>query len=42
MVDRSSLCHLPHYEEGLASPDSLSSKKGEGAELSHALIGRST
>jgi hypothetical protein len=39
--DRLSLYHLPHREEGLASPGSLSSKKGEGAELSHALTGRS-
>jgi hypothetical protein len=39
---RSSLYHLPHQEEGLASPGSLSSKKGEGAERSRALTGRST
>jgi hypothetical protein len=30
-ADRSSLYHLPHHEEGLASPDSLNSKKGGGA-----------
>src|SRR5689334_20672000 len=41
-VDRSSPFHLPHYEEGLAIPGSLSSKKGEGAEHSRALVGRST
>jgi hypothetical protein len=41
-TDRSSLYHLPHREEGLASPGSLSSKKGEGAEHSRALTGRST
>jgi hypothetical protein len=41
-ADRSSLCHLPHHEEGLVSPGSLSSKKGEGAEHSCALTGRST
>jgi hypothetical protein len=42
MADRSSLYHLPHHEEGLASPGSLSSQKGEGVEHSHALTGRST
>jgi hypothetical protein len=42
MADHSSLYRLPHREEGLVSPDSLSSRKGEGVELSHALIGRST
>jgi hypothetical protein len=41
-TDRSSLYHLPHHEEGPASPGSLSSKKGEGAEHSHVLTGRST
>jgi hypothetical protein len=41
-TNRSSLYHLPHLEEGLASPDSLSSKKGEGAEHSRVLTGRST
>jgi hypothetical protein len=41
-TDRSSLYHLPHHEEGLASPDNLSSKKGEGTEHSRALTGRST
>jgi hypothetical protein len=30
MADRSSLYHLPHHEEGLASPDGLSNRKGEG------------
>jgi hypothetical protein len=40
--DHSSLYHLPHHEEGLASPYSLSSKKGEGAEHSCASTGRST
>jgi hypothetical protein len=40
-ADRSSLYYLPHHEEGLASPCSLSSKKGEGVEHSHALTGRS-
>jgi hypothetical protein len=29
-TDRSSLYHLPHHEEGLASPSSLSNKKGRG------------
>jgi hypothetical protein len=42
MADRSSLYHLPRREEGLASPGRLSSKKGEGAEHSCVLIGRST
>jgi hypothetical protein len=42
MVGRSSLYHLPHHEEGLASPGSLSNQKGEGVEHSYALIGRST
>jgi hypothetical protein len=32
----------PHREESLASPGSLSSRKGEGVELFHALTGRST
>jgi hypothetical protein len=31
MVDHSNLYRLPHREEGLASPGSLSSKKGGGA-----------
>jgi hypothetical protein len=42
MTDRSSLYHLPHCEEGPASPGSLSNQKGEGMEHSHALTGRST
>jgi hypothetical protein len=37
MADRSSLYHLPHHEEGLASPGSLSNHKGEGVEHSHTL-----
>jgi hypothetical protein len=41
-VDRSSLYHLPHREEGLASPGSLSRKKGEEVGHSRALTGRST
>jgi hypothetical protein len=41
MADHSNLYHLPHHEEGLASPDSLSSRKGKGVERSHALTGRS-
>jgi hypothetical protein len=41
MTYRSSLYHLLHREEGLASLGSLNSKKGEGAEISHALTGRS-
>jgi hypothetical protein len=41
-TDRSSLYHLPYHEEGLASPSSLNSKKGEGAEHSRVLTGRST
>jgi hypothetical protein len=42
MADRSSLYHLPHHEEGLASPGSLSNRKGEGVEHSRASTGRST
>jgi hypothetical protein len=42
MAGHSSLYRLPHREESLASPGSLSSSNGEGAELFHALIGRST
>jgi hypothetical protein len=42
MADRSSLYHLPHHEEGLVSPGSLSNQKGEGVEHSHALTGRLT
>jgi hypothetical protein len=42
MADHSSLYHLPHHEEGPASPGSLSSQKGEDVEHSHALTGRST
>jgi hypothetical protein len=42
MADHSSLYHLPHHEEGLASPGSLSNQKGEGVEHSLALTGRST
>jgi hypothetical protein len=42
MADRSSLYHLPHHEEGLASPGGLSNRKGEGVEHSLALTGRST
>jgi hypothetical protein len=42
MADDSSLYHLPHHEEGLASPGSLSSRKGEGVEHSRALTGKST
>jgi hypothetical protein len=42
MADCSSLYHLPHHEEGLASPGSLSNQKGEGVEHSRALIGKST
>jgi hypothetical protein len=30
MANHSSLYRLPHREEGLVSPDSLSSRKGEG------------
>jgi hypothetical protein len=33
MVDHSSLYHLPHHEEGLASPGSLSNRKGEGFSI---------
>jgi hypothetical protein len=40
-ANHSSLYHLPHHEEGLASPGSLSNQKGEGAEHSHALTERS-
>jgi hypothetical protein len=42
MADRSSLDHLPHHEEGLASPGSLSNRKGEGVEHSRASMERST
>jgi hypothetical protein len=42
MADRSSLYHLPHHEEGLASPGGLSNRKGEGVEHSRASMGRST
>jgi hypothetical protein len=42
MANRSSLYHLPHHEEGLTTPGSLSNQKGEGVEHSHALTWRST
>ena len=42
MANHSSLYHLPHHEEGLESPGSLSNQKGEGVEHSHALTGKST
>jgi hypothetical protein len=42
MAGRSSLYHLPHHKEGLASLGGLSNKKGEGVEHSHASTGRST
>ena len=42
MADHSSLYHLPHHKEGLASLGSLSSRKGEGVEHSRALTGKST
>jgi hypothetical protein len=42
MTDRSSLYHLAHHEEGLTSPGSLSNRKGEGVEHSHASTERST
>jgi hypothetical protein len=41
MADHSSLYHLPDHEEGLVSLGSLSDRKGEGVEHSHALTGRS-
>jgi hypothetical protein len=41
-TDRSSLYHLPHHEEGLVSPGSLNSKKGEGVGHSCTLTRRST
>jgi hypothetical protein len=41
-TDHSSLYHLPHHEEGPASPGSLSNQKGEGVEHSNSLTGRST
>jgi hypothetical protein len=41
MADHSSLYHLPHREEGLASLGSLNSKRGEGAEHSCVLTWRS-
>jgi hypothetical protein len=42
MADRSSLFHLPHHEEGPASPGGLSNRKGEEVEHSRASTGRST
>jgi hypothetical protein len=42
MADHSSLYHHPNHEEGLASPDDLNNRKGEGVEQSHASTGRST
>jgi hypothetical protein len=42
MAGHSSLYRLPHREESPASPGSLSSRKGEGVELFHALTKRST
>jgi hypothetical protein len=42
MADHSNLYHLPHHEEGLASPGGLSNRKGEGVEHSRASTGRST
>jgi hypothetical protein len=42
MADHSSLYHLPHHGEGLASQGSLNDRKEEGVEHSHALKGRST
>jgi hypothetical protein len=42
MADHSSLYHLPHHEEGMASPGDLSNRKGEGVEHSRASTGRST
>jgi hypothetical protein len=42
MADHSSLYHLPHHKEGLASPGGLSNRKGEGVEHYRALTGRST
>jgi hypothetical protein len=42
MADRSSLYHLLHHEEGLASPGDLSNRKGEEMEHSRASTGRST
>jgi hypothetical protein len=42
MVDRSSLYHLPHHEEDLASPGGLSNRKGEGVEHSRASTGKPT
>jgi hypothetical protein len=41
MADRSSLYHLAHHEEGLASPGSLNNRKGEGVEHSRASTERS-
>jgi hypothetical protein len=35
-ADPSNLCHLPHHEEDPENLDSLSSRKGEEAERSHA------
>jgi hypothetical protein len=42
MAYHSSLYHLPHHEEGLASPGGLSNRKGEGVKHSRASTGRST
>jgi hypothetical protein len=41
MADHSSLYHLPHHKEGLASPSGLINRKGEGVEHSCASTGRS-
>jgi hypothetical protein len=42
MADHFSLYHLPHHEEGPASPGSLNNRKGEGVEHSRASTERST
>jgi hypothetical protein len=42
MADPSSLYHLPHCEENLASPGSLSNRKRGGVERFSMLTGRST
>jgi hypothetical protein len=42
MADHSSRYHLPHHEEGLASPSNLTNRKGEEVEHSHTSAGRST
>jgi hypothetical protein len=41
-VDPSNLYHLPHHEEDLENLDNPNSRRGEDAEHSRALMGKST